>query len=232
MSKVLFTMLLLASVVLVMLKGFSALWFIYFCRFILLLSSIIPISLRVNLELAKAFYAYTIQHDPKLSTTVVRNSSIPEELGRIDFLLTDKTGTLTQNEMVFKKLHIGRIQFSAEAVEEIRGHFRSSFDSMPITNISRRRLEVWELLRRTLIGLALCHNVTPVKSELVDEVRQNHRICTTRQSSYVKGAQKRSAVPLPIRRSRTSLRFLLWKKILWFLFSRLRSKLLLLMKSR
>lgn len=36
--------------------------------------------------------------------SIVRNSTIPEELGRIQFLLTDKTGTLTQNDMIFKKL--------------------------------------------------------------------------------------------------------------------------------
>ena len=27
--------------------------------------------------------------------TISRNSTIPEELGRIEFILTDKTGTLT-----------------------------------------------------------------------------------------------------------------------------------------
>lgn len=170
MSKVLFLILILASIVLVSFKGFSKLWIIYFSRFVLLLSSIIPISLRVNLDLAKAFYSYTISHDPKLSTTVVRNSSIPEELGRIDFLLTDKTGTLTQNEMIFKKLHIGRIQFGCESLGEISEHLRSSFESAPSSSVPRRRLEVWEVLQRTVLGLAICHNVTPIRSELEDEV--------------------------------------------------------------
>jgi len=36
--------------------------------------------------------------------TEARNSSIPEELGRINYLLCDKTGTLTKNEMIFKNL--------------------------------------------------------------------------------------------------------------------------------
>ena len=39
-------------------------------------------------------YSVQISQDPGLRGTVVRNSTIPEELGRIDYLLTDKTGAL------------------------------------------------------------------------------------------------------------------------------------------
>ena len=75
-------------------------------RYILLLASIIPISLRVNLDFAKLSYSWMINGDSKMPGTITRNSVIPEELGRIEYLLTDKTGTLTQNEMIFKKLSI------------------------------------------------------------------------------------------------------------------------------
>jgi phospholipid-translocating ATPase len=68
------------------------------------LSYIIPISLRVNLDMAKIYYAYSIYKDGEMSGTIPRNSTIPEELGRIQYLLTDKTGTLTKNEMIFKKV--------------------------------------------------------------------------------------------------------------------------------
>jgi len=56
-------------------------------------------SLRVNLDLGKVFYAWTIQKDKNIPGTTVRSTTIPEELGRIQYLLSDKTGTLTQNEM-------------------------------------------------------------------------------------------------------------------------------------
>ncbi len=57
-------------------------------------------SLRVNLDMAKILYSWVIQRDSHIPGTVVRSSTIPEEMGRVEYLLTDKTGTLTQNEMV------------------------------------------------------------------------------------------------------------------------------------
>ena len=77
-------------------------WYVSVCRFLILFSSIIPISLRVNLDIGKTVYAYFIHHDKDMPEAVVRTSTIPEDLGRIEYLLSDKTGTLTQN---------GEIQF-------------------------------------------------------------------------------------------------------------------------
>lgn len=54
--------------------------------------------------MGKIVYSWIIQRDGAIPETLVRSSTIPEELGRIEYLLSDKTGTLTQNEMVRSKV--------------------------------------------------------------------------------------------------------------------------------
>lgn len=63
-------------------------------------------SLRVSLDMGKVVYSWMISRDKEMPGTVVRSSTIPEELGRVAYLLTDKTGTLTQNEMVCTNIHL------------------------------------------------------------------------------------------------------------------------------
>lgn len=74
-------------------------WYVSMMRFLILFSTIVPVGLRVNLDMGKSVYAWFIEHDQSIAGTVVRTSTIPEDLGRIEYLLSDKTGTLTQNGM-------------------------------------------------------------------------------------------------------------------------------------
>ena len=49
-----------------------------------------------------------------------RNSDLIEELGQVEFVFSDKTGTLTQNKMEFKKTQTGDLIWGNETEEDIR----------------------------------------------------------------------------------------------------------------
>jgi phospholipid-translocating ATPase len=57
--------------------------------------------------------------DKEIPGTQARSTTIPEELGRISYLLSDKTGTLTMNMMIFKKLHLGTAAYSDDSFNEV-----------------------------------------------------------------------------------------------------------------
>ena len=112
LSKLLFVFLLTVSLMITALNGFHGHWVMFYFRVMLLMSSIIPISVRINLDLAKLWYSHGINNDHDIKGAIARNSNVPEELGRIQFLISDKTGTLTQNDMICRKLFLEYSQFS------------------------------------------------------------------------------------------------------------------------
>lgn len=69
--------------------------------------------------MGKSYYSWSIGKDPHMRGTAVRCTTIPEELGRISYLLSDKTGTLTQNSMVLKRLHLGSGCYAGDSFEEV-----------------------------------------------------------------------------------------------------------------
>ncbi|KAL8917387.1 MAG: hypothetical protein Q9208_007972 [Pyrenodesmia sp. 3 TL-2023] len=191
LTKILCALTLTLSIVLVALEGFEnreeMKWYVAIARFLILFSTIIPISLRVNLDMGKSVYAWFIERDQRIPDTVVRTSSIPEELGRIEYLLSDKTGTLTQNVMELKKIHVGTVSYANEAMDEVSSYIRQGFVIGPAggvlqssslvtpsssynasaagTQTTRTRREIGSRVRDLVLALALCHNVTPTSEE-------------------------------------------------------------------
>ncbi|XP_065084245.1 probable phospholipid-transporting ATPase IIA isoform X2 [Ochlerotatus camptorhynchus] len=171
LTKVLFCAVIGLSFAMMCLKGFNGPWYRYMFRFVLLFSYIIPISLRVNLDMGKAFYSWQIQNDEEIQGTVVRSTTIPEELGRISYLLTDKTGTLTQNEMIFKKIHVGTAAYGRDTFSMVSATMQSVYNTISVQGDASpaksskyqprlRKPDGWRIWE-SVKALALCHNVTP-----------------------------------------------------------------------
>ena len=71
----------------------------------------------VTLETVKFFQGIIISRDEKMKTqetntyVSVQTSSLNEELGQVEYIFSDKTGTLTCNIMEFKNLSINGISY-------------------------------------------------------------------------------------------------------------------------
>jgi phospholipid-transporting ATPase len=85
-----------------------------FFSYFLLLNTMLPISLIVTLEIVKVIQSFFIMSDAKMYAmdrdrkAKVSSTSIIEELGQVNYIFSDKTGTLTRNIMEFKFLNVGQ----------------------------------------------------------------------------------------------------------------------------
>lgn len=79
----------------------------------------------VTLEVVKIMQGIKITFDKEMISTsprivpVVQSSCLNEELGQIEYIFSDKTGTLTKNVMQFKKFSLGDKIFGKATSESL-----------------------------------------------------------------------------------------------------------------
>ncbi|KAG8094537.1 hypothetical protein GUJ93_ZPchr0012g21779 [Zizania palustris] len=90
---------------------------------LILYGYLIPISLYVSIELVKVLQAHFINQDIHMfdedtgNTAQARTSNLNEELGQVHTILSDKTGTLTCNQMDFLKCSIAGVSYGVGSSE-------------------------------------------------------------------------------------------------------------------
>ena len=93
---------------------------IRFFNWVIIFGNVVPISLMVSLEGVKFIQGVIIARDKELASKgihcEVQSSNLNEELGNIKYVFSDKTGTLTKNKMIFRKLLIQNIPYGDDDV--------------------------------------------------------------------------------------------------------------------
>lgn len=94
---------------------------------LIIYQSLVPISLYISIEIIKTAQAFFIYSDVKMYyerldfPCIPKSWSISDDLGQIEYIFSDKTGTLTQNVMEFKKCTIAGTSYGLAYTEAKQG---------------------------------------------------------------------------------------------------------------
>ncbi|KAM8720701.1 hypothetical protein ACLKA7_006699 [Drosophila subpalustris] len=136
--------------------GYSVKQFLQdYLSFLILFNYLIPISLYVTIELQRVIGGFFMEWDNELyeketdQQCIVNTSNLNEELGQINILFSDKTGTLTKNEMNFQQCSIAghKYNYKKTRLEEA--------ETKVLSDINKFSMDQKVFFQ----ALAICHTV-------------------------------------------------------------------------
>ncbi|XP_039146537.1 phospholipid-transporting ATPase 3 isoform X1 [Dioscorea cayenensis subsp. rotundata] len=164
---------------------------------ITLYSTIIPISLYVSIEMIKFIQCtqfinkdLDMYHIESNTPALARTSNLNEELGQVEYIFSDKTGTLTRNMMEFFKCSIGGEIYGTGITEIERGSLERkglkvneanksttaihekgfNFDDARLMRGAWRNEANPEICKEFFRCLAICHTVLPEGEESPEKI--------------------------------------------------------------
>lgn len=129
-----------------------------YLSFLILFNYLIPISLYVTIELQRVIGSMFMEWDMELyeketdQQCVVNTSNLNEELGQINILFSDKTGTLTKNEMNFQQCSIAGNKYTYKKTR------LEDAETKALTDINKFTVSARDFpgVRHALIIVSLC----------------------------------------------------------------------------
>ncbi|KAJ7264906.1 phospholipid-translocating ATPase [Mycena haematopus] len=90
--------------------------------------NIVPISLYISIEVVRTcqalfiYFDYEIYYKKTDQATLARSWNLSDDLGQIEYIFSDKTGTLTQNSMVFRQCSVGGKVYTGDPPQDVDDH--------------------------------------------------------------------------------------------------------------